>query len=165
MYRDPDNPVSLFARSVQRVRKVTTSPNFPYAISEIRAYYHCRAERWTMTTRHGAHVLAEHVRNAGLTVVDVHPVFVDGCEGEFGYTNNITLTESGVAFDCWPELGTVIQYLDLCNVKKDNSEKAERLWQHVAYYFQPERMYPFRIPPIPIDPRDIDEMDVVQLIL
>lgn len=155
--------VKLFRESLMRVTKVKKELDLPYAFSEIRAYYHCQVDTHaTMKTYAGANALAEVVsRDAGLTLVKADPVFPDGIEGLHGYTLNCTLTESGVAFDCWPEFGTVLQYLDLCNVKKDNSGKAEKLFEHVAFFFKPKWVY--RVEPvfIPIDPKHIDQESLV----
>ena len=151
--------LDLFVKSMKRVAVIKKNPRFPYALSEIRAYYHCSADKRRMTTLSGATELARIVgEDAKLTVVRSDPVFLGGGDdgGGYGYTLNCTLTESGVAFDCWPEYGTILQYLDLCNVQKDNGYKAELLWRHVAYYFGARWMY--RVEPIliPIDPKEID---------
>jgi len=156
--------VNLYACSMQRVATVKRNPNFPYALSEIRAYYHCGASKTNMTTRAGAMELARIVaEEAKLTVVHSDPVFVGGGEHGYGYTLNCTLLESGIAFDCWPEYGTVLQYLDLCNVKEDNAWKAELLWKHVAMYFRAKWMY--RVEPIriPINPAEIDREHLVPI--
>ena len=138
---------------------MTKNPRFPYALSEIRAFYHCQEPIAKMTTRTGAMDLAQIAGDAGLTIVYAEPVFVGGGDGSsgYGYTLNCTFTESGGAWDCWPEYGTVLQYLDLCNVTKDNSHKAEFLWPRVAKYFGAQWMYAIEPIRIPIDPAQIDQ--------
>lgn len=153
--------VELFSKSLKRVAHVT-GRRYPYALSEIRAYYHCGAPRETMTTRAGADELARIVsEDAKLTVVRADPVFLGGEGVGHGYTLNCTLMESGVAFDCWPEYGTVIQYLDLCNVEKDNSYKAHLLFKHVAYYFKAKWYYSVGPIFIPVNPAHLDEAHLI----
>lgn len=149
MFGTPDH----VARSITRVTKFTSPPRFPYALSEIRAFYKCGAELSRMTTLEGAEGLIRIIaEDAKLTVVRSDPVFIGGDGDGYGYTLNCTLTESGVAYDCWPEYRTVIQYLDLCNVTKDNGAKADALWPFVAAYFGATLMYAVPRIVIPIDP-------------
>jgi S-adenosylmethionine/arginine decarboxylase-like enzyme len=107
---------------------------FPYGVSETRGFYQCTCDPTHLTDVHAAQKLVALVDQSGFTVMGQHiQSFGDGS----GYTLNITLGESGAAFDCWPEKHAVWVFLDYCNYTGDNSTKAEKFWQMATEFFAP----------------------------
>lgn len=150
-----------FARNVRLGVPRTNRIRFPFGISEVRGFYNCRCPIELMTTRRGGDGLINIIKEeSGLSVVQSEVVFIHGENGD-GYTAVLTYTESGGGYDCWPELRTVVQYVDLCNVKQDNRPKLEAVWKPVAYYFEAEFTFALPIQQIPIDPADFTVMGPV----
>ena len=52
---------------------------------------------------------------------------------EHGATLNLILEDSGVSFDCYPEVGTVQMNLHYCNITKNNDEKVQDCIAKIAH--------------------------------
>jgi S-adenosylmethionine decarboxylase proenzyme len=82
------------------------------------------------------------VAEAGLTPVgDLFHHF--GAGG--GVTGVVLLAESHVAVHTWPELAAVTLDVYVCNLRNDNSERAERLVAALERAFAPEHVQAQRL--------------------
>jgi len=59
-----------------------------------------------------------------------------GCE-QTGVTGIVLLAESHLAVHTWPELGGVTLDVYVCNLGRDNSERAEALMDQLLAAFEP----------------------------
>lgn len=83
------------------------------------------------------------VKKAGLT-----PIGEPGCfefEGG-GFTAFIILAESHVSLHTWPELGFLDMDVFVCNVTRDNSQKARQIFTEVTCLFEATKVIKQEVP-------------------
>ena len=56
-----------------------------------------------------------------------------------GFTGLVSLVESHIAVHTWPELGYVTLDVYLCNYRKDNADRCQRLFDEISKIFKPFR--------------------------
>ncbi len=125
-------------------------PNvLPYGISETRGFYRCECDPKHLLDKHAAITLLNIVDQSGFDVVGSH---VQSFGPDHGYTLSVTLGESGAAFDCWPESGTVWAFLDYCNFTQSNAAKAEKFWTMAREFYKPKHTLVLVEPtPLPVE--------------
>ena len=79
------------------------------------------------------HEVAKYVEHVGLVQVGISEhVFP-----EAGYTFVVLLAESHLSIHTWPELGYVTLDVFVCNMSKDNSIAAKKLFELTSKLFDP----------------------------
>lgn len=102
-------------------------------------FRYCRCQEELLTSgKLAVEVIADAVRNSGLTVVET-------CSKEFdnggGVTAAVLLLESHVIIHTWPDRDdTVIGDISVCNYSQNNAEKAKNLQEALRKVFAPEQV-------------------------
>ena len=76
------------------------------------------------------------IRKAGLTVVGYATHQFDR-----GYTSVWLLKQSHLSLHSWPEYNFVTMSLEVCNFKKDDASKIDRLYAGILDFFKPKRLH------------------------
>ncbi len=80
------------------------------------------------------------VRKAGLTIVGYSTHQFDR-----GYTSVWLFKQSHLSLHSWPEYNFVTLSLEVCNFKRDDASKIDRLYAGILEFFKPERSRPKRL--------------------
>ena len=92
-------------------------------------WYGCPADTPELTQANPLRELCVNAaRHAGLTVVEPQ-----------GVTGTVLLAESHMAIHTWPEAGFVSVDVYVCNLKTDNTAKAEQVFRVLEAALQPRR--------------------------
>jgi spermidine synthase len=60
--------------------------------------------------------------------------------GDDGFTGTLVLAESHIAIHTWPETSTVALDVFVCNHSRDNSDKAQQLFNDVLNLLKPKEV-------------------------
>jgi len=104
--------------------------------------YRCGCSAAALRDRDTLQVLCEsECRAAGLTPLGVHFFqFVHADGAKAGVTGTVVLAESHLAIHTWPETGDVTLDVYVCNFSRDNSDRANRLFQRIIDHLAPEEV-------------------------
>ena len=80
------------------------------------------------------------IHKAGLTIVGYSTHQFDR-----GYTSVWLFKQSHLSLHSWPEYNFVTLSLEVCNFKKDDASKIDRLYASLLEFFRPERSRPKRL--------------------
>ena len=99
----------------------------------------CDAPAWLMTDGTAlAALCSEAVHGAGLRPVgELFHRFEPAADGTTGVTGVVLLAESHVAVHTWPELRAVTIDVYVCNLGRDNTERALALMARLRTAFRP----------------------------
>ena len=80
------------------------------------------------------------IRKAGLTIVGYSTH-----QFNRGYTSVWLFKQSHLSLHSWPEYNFVTLSLEVCNFKKDDASKIDRLYAAILKFFKPRRSHPKKL--------------------
>lgn len=101
----------------------------------------CQCERAFLSNAKKVKPLMDKIiAKAGLTTVGY-----TSHQFDLGYTSVWLLSQSHLSLHSWPEYNFVTLSLEVCNFKKDDAAKIDKLYAAVLDFFKPKRTHPKRL--------------------
>lgn len=109
--------------------------------------YRCRCNAGLLLDRDTLETLCEtESSSAGLTPLGCYFYqFSDDAGEQAGVTGTVVLAESHIAIHTWPETGDVTLDVYVCNFSRDNSDRAQAVYDNIIAALDPSDIVAHRV--------------------